>query len=172
MEKRWIDQGSEIMPDIPKADNPTTTLHFGTSGLIRPMNYFGENNTLTGFDVELLKRLALYLNADYTIEAMGFDALTASLQSGRLDIVASQFNVTEERREVLLLSEPYVTSETKIMVRKDRLAESKYLRSLDDLNGKRLGTVTASLYIPVLEDRYPDSELIQFSSYSDVVQAI
>ncbi len=172
MEKRWIDEGSEIMPDIPKAENPTTTLNFGTSGLIRPMNYFGENNTLTGFDVELLKRLALYLNADYTLEAMSFDALTASLQSGRLDIVASQFNVTEERREVLLLSEPYITSETKIMVCKNRLADSKQLRSLDDLNGKRLGTVIASLYVPVLEERYTDSEIIQFAGYSDAVQAM
>ncbi len=172
MERRWIDEGSEVMPDIPKAENPTTTLNFGTSGLIRPMNYYGENNTLTGFDVELIRRMALYLNVNYTLEAMSFDALTASLQSGRLDIVASQLNVTEERREVLLLSDPYITSETKVMIRKDRLAESTQLENLDDLNGKRLGTVTASLYIPVLAERYPESELIQYSSYSDVVQAL
>ncbi len=46
------------------------------------------------------------------------------------------------------------------------------IESIDQLNGKRLGTVTASLYIPILEERYPDSQLIQYNAYSDVVQAL
>ena len=119
MYDRWVVNADTTMPEIERPRSPEMTLKIGTSGLVEPMNYFDENQNLTGFDVEFIYRMGAYLNAEIKLEDMSFDALVASLESGRLDAVVSDLNVTEERKEVILMSEPYMTSETAVLVREE-----------------------------------------------------
>lgn len=171
MYTRWIINADDTMPDIPKAQNPDKTLRFGTSGLVVPMNYYGDDNVLTGFDIEFIRRLALYLNADFTIEAMGFDALVASLQSDRLDLVVSDLNITEERKEVIAFSNPYIVSETAVLVRKPSNQENT-ITTLDGLNGKTIGCLAGSAYIQKVKDRLSDCTVVEYNTYADLIAAL
>lgn len=171
MYTRWVLQAKSDMPDIPKAENPDKTIRFGTSGLVVPMNYYGDNQELTGFDIEFMRRLALYLNADFTIEVMGFDPLVSSLQADRLDIVVTDLNVTEERKEVIAFSDPYITSETAVLVRKPA-ADSDAITSIDQLNGKTIGCLSGSSYIDRLKTTFPNSAILEYNTNADLITAI
>ncbi|MGN0320514.1 MAG: transporter substrate-binding domain-containing protein [Lachnospira sp.] len=171
MYNRWILNADKNMPDIEKPANPTRTLNVGTSGLVEPMNYFDSNQQLTGFDVELIKRMAVYLNADIHLEAMSFDALVASLESGKLDMVVSDLNVTEERKEVILMSDTYRVSQTSVMVKKDRLSSNyvNAITSVSQLSGKKIGIVQGSSYEQAVKDRIKGCQLISTASYADSI---
>lgn len=124
MYNRWIIEADTGMPDIEKPKNPDRVLKVGTSGIVVPFNYYDENQQLSGYDLELTYRLAAYLNAEVKVEAMSFDALVAGLESGKLDIVISDLNVTEERKEVILMSDTYMADELCLLVQKERIAAS------------------------------------------------
>lgn len=122
MYNRWIIDGKEEMPDIPVPKSPDIKLRIGTSGAVQPMNYINTNNQLTGFDIEFIKRLANYLNAEITIRELNFDMLIASLETCDLDAVVSDLNATADRQIGILMSEPYMISESAVLVRKDSLS--------------------------------------------------
>ncbi len=42
----------------------------------------------------------------------------------------------------------------------------------EDINGKRIGYITGASYQPQLAARYPDSELLSFDAYADMIQAL
>ncbi len=173
MYSRWVMRADTAMPDIEKPTSPDFTIKVGTSGLIEPMNYYDENRQLTGFDVEFIYRMGAYLNADIQLEAMSFDALVASLESGKLDAVVSDLNVTDERKEVILMSEPYMTSEIGVLVKSDRLsaAKSEYT-SVHQLNGKKIGILAGSTYDKAVMEALPDSELVAIGSYSEIMMSL
>ena len=173
MYNRWVVQANTDMPEIPKSESPKRTLKVGTSGLVEPMNYYDENQELTGFDLELIYRLAYYLDAEVKVEAMSFDALVASLESGKLDFVISDLNVTEERKEVILMSDPYMISETAVLVQKSRLGnEDKWITSTEQLNGKRIGITEGSSYENTITALFPDAEIVHVSTFSDCITAL
>lgn len=172
MYDRWVINAKAVLPVIPKAENPTTTIRFGTSGTVVPMNYYGENNQLIGFDIELMQRFALFANADFTIETMGFNSLVASLQADRLDIVISDLNITEERKEIIDFSNPYLISETAIIVQADRLPKESAYASLDELNGETLGVPAGASYVPLVREKFPDSKIIELNSPYECTEAL
>ena len=172
MYNRWVVQADTNMPDIPKAKSPERTIKVGTSGLVEPMNYYDENQELTGFDLEMIYRLAYYLNAEVKIEAMSFDALVASLESGKLDIVISDLNVTDERKEVILMSDPYMVSEIAVLVQKDRVANAGKYTCVDDLDGKTIGLFGGCSYDEAIQKRFPNATLPSFATYSDCIIAL
>lgn len=173
MYNRWVVKADTNMPEIPEAESPKRTIKVGTSGLVEPMNYYDENQELTGFDLELIYRLAYYLDAEVKVEAMSFDALVASLESGKLDIVISDLNVTEERKEVILMSDPYMVSEIAVMVQKSRMATNgtKYT-SVDDLNGKTVAMMGGCSYDVAVKERFPDATFLYYPTYSDCIIAL
>ncbi len=172
MYNRWVINAVTVLPIIPEAENPTTTIRFGTSGTVVPMNYYGDNNKLIGFDIELMQRFALYANADFTIETMSFNSLVASLQADKLDIVISDLNITAEREEIIDFSKPYLVSETALVVQADRLPREAAYISLDELNGETLGVPAGSSYVPLVKEKFPDSNIVEYNSPYECTEAL
>lgn len=56
MYDRWVYQGIEDIPYIDEAENPTSELIVGTTGLV-PLYTFYKGEKLCGYDVELAERL-------------------------------------------------------------------------------------------------------------------
>lgn len=117
MVTRWIDNIGGVMPDIPKPQNPGKKLTIITNGMTEPMNYY-ENGALTGYDIEFIKRFANYANFDYEIITMDYAAMIPALQSGKGDIIISDFFKTDERGQEVLYSDAYVVLHNSVLVRK------------------------------------------------------
>ncbi len=174
MRRRWVAEGNDKMPDIPEPESPDPdkVIKIGTAGLVTPMTYYGANNEITGFDVELIKRYAYYANVNVEIDVMGFDSIVAGLQTERLHMAFSNLNATEERREVIDFSDAYLYSEIVLMVKSDRVQKTGEIDSPEDINGKRIGYLTGASYYPRLKELYPDSELLGFDTFADIIQAL
>ncbi len=174
MRRRWIVEGDDTMPQIPEpvSPDPDNVIKIGTAGLVMPMTYYGENNEITGFDIELIKRYAHYANVTVEIEVMGFDSLVAGLQSERLHMAFSDLNATEERREVIDFSDTYLVSEIVLMVKSDRVYKTGAIESIEDINGKRIGYIIGASYQPQLAELYPSGDLLSFDTYADIIQAL
>ncbi len=169
MHKRWLDSPTHVMPDIPAPSAPTVKLKIATEGLNEPMNYFGKDGKVTGFDVEFIKRLAVFLNAEIEIETMTYPALIAATETGRIDMMVSNLNATPERAKSMLMTEDYVDSAIAAMVHADFIEEGAPekdgIRSLADLKGKKAASITGSGF-QVLTD--PLQSGIQHVFFNDI----
>ncbi|WP_010651380.1 transporter substrate-binding domain-containing protein [Oceanobacillus massiliensis] len=119
----------------------------GTSGTLFPASYY-EDDTLTGYDVELMREAAARMDLDITFETMGIDSMLPAIQSGRIDIAANEIEATDKRKEEFNFSDPYKYSYTSMVVRKD---DNSGIHSLEDLAGKKAGGGATTIYSQIAE---------------------
>ena len=113
--KRWVLDRDYTMPDIPVPDSPEMKIVVGTTGLVEPFSFYA-NNELAGFDIELIKRFALYLNADVDIRTYDFVGIVSAAESGDIDCIFTNLNKTPERMEVIDFSDPVYIAYNAVMV--------------------------------------------------------
>ena len=116
MYERWIVNDDERMPDIPAPGSPSAHIVIGTSGIVRPYSFY-EGTELTGFDIELAKRFGAWLDADIEFKVYDYGAIIMAAQSGDVDCIMANLNVTPERKEAIRFSEPLHVIRTGVMVR-------------------------------------------------------
>lgn len=122
----------------------------GTQNDYPPFAFADENNQLTGFDVDVLKEVGERLDG-YTIKfvATPWDSMFLSLESNKIQAIADQVAVTEQRQEKYLFSdESYFSAETVIVTDK----ENDDVESLKDLEGKKVGALAGDSYTLILEE--------------------
>jgi polar amino acid transport system substrate-binding protein len=174
MYNRWLLGKNMKMPELPEPKNPAMTLKIGTEGLDEPMNYYADGK-LTGFDIEFVKRLALFLNAKVTFHTMDFPALIASAESGKIDLLVANLNAMPERKQHMLFSDTYVDSEISLLVRKDRLSkkrDDKRITELSQLAGEKVGILTGSVYDAMLKKHIPGAVPEYFNNMADQTAAL
>lgn len=104
-----------------------------------PMGYKDENGELTGFDVELAKEVAKHMNINVKLQPINWKAKEMELNSGNVDVLWNGFTITDERKEALLMSDPYMQNEQVVVVTKD-----SPIKTLADLAGKKLAVQDGS----------------------------
>lgn len=115
MKQRWIVEQTYDMPQIPEPENPEYTIRVGTTGIYEPYSFY-QDGVLTGFDVELMKRFALWCNAEYEIETYNWEGIVPACASGKVDYIMSGLFVTEERKEEVDFSNSYIDMETIVVI--------------------------------------------------------
>ncbi len=119
MRKKWIDSDYNRTPALPDINleelgNPIT---IGINAESEPMMFLS-NNEFTGFDMELSLRIGKIIGRDMKFVNMRFESLIMALKSGKIDMALSAFNVTEERKEHVNFSDPYLVQDISALVRK------------------------------------------------------
>ncbi len=89
-----------------------------------------------GFDVDLMKAIGERLGYEVQFKTYKFDALITGLQSGtEFDMVASAMTITDERKQQIDFSDPYINSNQSLAVTND-----SPITSVDDLkSGDKVG---------------------------------
>ena len=172
---RWVETGDLTMPDIALPKAPKYHLTVGTAGVVPPYSYY-VGSTLNGYDIELAKRFAAWLDADLTFKVYDFTAIIAAATSGDVDCIMSNLNVTPERMEVMPFSDILYESPIGIMVRGEapdsRNKTATSFTSVDALNGQLIGSATGTTYDDIVRRRLPDAAFLYYDSYSDMVAAL
>lgn len=119
MQKRWLIEHDYTMPKIEAAKNPEYTITVGTTGLVEPYSFY-VGTELTGYDLELMERFALWCNAKLAVEIYDWDGITPACVSGKVDYILSNLFETPEKREVMEFSIPYAYVETVMAVSNER----------------------------------------------------
>lgn len=110
-------------------------LKVGLMGTYAPYNYLDSNKQVIGFDADIANEVAkrLGVKAEFTTQA--FSGLIPSLQAGKFDAIISQVTITDERKQQLDFSDPYITNQVKIIVNETNTDITK----LADFKGKNIG---------------------------------
>ena len=173
MYQRWVMDHDTVMPEIPQPQAPDCELKVGTSGIVEPYSYY-KGSELTGFDIELIYRLAARLNAAVSFEIFDYNAIVAAAHTGKVDLIAANLQVTPERAEALRFSDPLFWEETGVVVRQSGAAAGTGSGAVrwQDFNGKKLGILVGPLTEGLAAERFPDSEVLILDSYTDCITAL
>ncbi len=173
MKSRWIDQADETMPDIPLPEDPKETLTVGTTGMVQPFSYY-KDNQLWGFDIEMATRVAAYLGMGVEFRIYDFDGVIAAAQTGVIDCIMSNLNITAERQEVIDFSTPIYTTETALLVKapEGAAAAAPVITEISQLNGKRIGVETGTTFDAMTDKFFKDPQKSYYNTFTDMVEAI
>lgn len=140
------------------------TLTVGTAGTLYPASFREEeSDTLTGFDVELMKEVAKRLDFEIEFKEMAFDNMLTSVQNGQIDVAANDISVTEDRIEKFTFSKPYKYTYGTGIVRKSDLSG---IESLEDLKGKKAAGEATTIFMDVARE-YGAEEVIYDNATND-----
>lgn len=131
-------------------------IRVSTTGVSFPGSY-KDGDTLTGFDVEVIKAAADKIGYDIEFTTVSFDGLFGQLTSGKVDAVASSIAITAERKELYDFTTPYATFQYGVTVRKD-----SDLKSIDELSGRTLAATVGSNQIKVVNAYNPEIKIQTF----------
>ena len=121
----------------------------GVEGTYPPFTYHDDDGTLIGYDVEVAQNIAEYLGVEVEFVESDWDSLLAGVDSGRLDTVINDVTVTDERKEKYDFSEPYFFNSRQVVVKK---GNPQNIKSLEDLNGKKVAINSTNAYIEELNE--------------------
>ncbi|WP_181704688.1 amino acid ABC transporter substrate-binding protein [Chthonobacter rhizosphaerae] len=92
------------------------TVRVGMSGGYFPFT-FVEQDELKGFEVDFMRAVGEEIGAEIQFETMSFSGLIGALQAGRIDTVANQITITDERKARFAFSQPYVYDGAQVVTR-------------------------------------------------------
>lgn len=128
----------------PKQDNwekyqQQNSITVGFDNTFVPMGYEEKNGQYAGFDIDLAKLVSEKLGIQVHFQPIDWDMKETELQNGTIDSIWNGYSSTDERREKVAFTIPYMQN-TQVIVSK----KSSNIRSVADMNGKVLGAQTGS----------------------------
>lgn len=119
MREKWIDSDYQETPGLPNINLEAygEPLKVGINAESEPMMFLADNQ-FTGFDMELSLRVGEILQRNLEFVNMKFESLIMALNSQKIDMALSAFNITEERKEYVNFSQPYLVQDISALVRK------------------------------------------------------
>jgi len=130
-------KGKEKEQAAEKASADKEAMHIvvATDATWPPMEFVNEEKEIVGFDIDLMKAAAE--EAGFTVEFKNtqWDGIFAGLPAGKYDAVMSSVTITEERKETMDFSVPYINAGQVLIVR----METEGVTTLEDMKGKTVG---------------------------------
>ena len=136
------------------ADSGVTKVVVGTGNAYAPYCYLDEKGELAGYEYEVLKAVdELLPQYEFEYQTSDFANVLISLDAGKIDLAAHQYEYNKERDEKYLFGkESYTTYVTYLAVAGDRTD----IQSLNDLNGRKVKSSTGSNSVYILENYNKD----------------
>lgn len=142
-------------------------LIIGIDDKFAPMGFRDDNNEIVGFDIEYAKAAAEKMGKEVTFQPIDWSAKESELNSGRIDMIWNGYTITDERKEKVLFSKPYLENSQVVVV----LADSS-ISKLDDLTDKEVGLQSLSSAADALDANPIKAEIANISEFPDNVLAL
>lgn len=130
------------------------TITIGTSGTYYPFTY-SNNGNLEGFEIDIWNEIGKKLNYNIKFKTASFSGLFGMLESGKVDTLANQITLTNERKEKYYFTDPTVYSGAQIIVKQD----NNSIKSFNDLKGKKVGVDLGSNYEQIVKDKDKNGDI-------------
>lgn len=133
-----IDTGSgSDSAELPKLSQDTIVV--GLDDEFPPMGFRDENNEIVGFDIDLAKAVGEKLGVEVQFQPIDWSGKEIELESGKVDMLWNGLTITDERKENMDFTDPYLENKQIIIVKNDSDIQSKA-----DLKDKSLGVQDGS----------------------------
>lgn len=165
-----------VTTDAEKSNEATTVqaeekvIKVGMSGGYKPYTYIDENSELTGFDVDVWKEIGSRIGYEIEFQTADFSGLFGLLDSDKINTIANQITVTDERTQKYDFTDPYVHYGAQLVVKGD----NNDINSLESLKGKRVGVSLGSNYEKMIKDYDVNSEIevVTYESFQGSLQDV
>lgn len=143
------------------------TIIVGTNTEYPPYTFI-QDDTTTGFDIDIAKEVVKRLGKKIEIQNMSFDALLPALQLGSIHMIAAGLGPTEEREKRFFFTKPHFSGDPLIMI---TLKNGPEIKTIDDLKNKDVVVnegFTADLYLSEM----PDITIMRLATVSEAFLAL
>ena len=117
-----------------------------TEGGYPPFSMRKPNGELDGLEMRIMGEICRRLDLMYEPVIVKWESMLVGLQANQYDIVGNAMGITEERQKAVTFCDGWVETGAQVVVRED----SDY-SSADQLKGKKIGAISASTFIPIVE---------------------
>ena len=142
-------------------------LVIGIDDKFAPMGFRDDDNNIVGFDIDYAKAAAKKMGTEVKFQPIDWKTKEAELSSGRIDLIWNGYTITDERKEKVLFTKPYLKNAQVLVT----LANSK-ITKLDDLEGKVVGLQSLSSASDALNGSPVKEKLKTVTEFADNVQAL
>jgi len=141
------------------------TLVLGLDDAFPPMGFRDDSGEVVGFDIDLAKQVAKRMGVELEIKPIDWDSKVFNLNNKDIDVIWNGLSITDERKEKVDFSRPYINNSQIIITN-----ASSDIKTKDQLAGKVLGAQLGSSAQDAVEadTEVNDSlkELRKFESYT------
>ncbi|MEK5187019.1 MULTISPECIES: amino acid ABC transporter substrate-binding protein [Solibacillus] len=142
-------------------------LIIGIDDKFAPMGFRDETNEIVGFDIDYARAAADQMGVEVEFQPIDWKTKEVELASSRIDLIWNGYTITDERREKVLFTEPYLENAQVVMTLKD-----SELASIEDLAGKDVGIQALSSAVDAINAHSVKDEIASLSEYGDNVLAL
>ena len=159
--------GAGSSPAAGQDDVDRPVVRVGTEGTYPPFTFHDpSSNELTGYDIEVIKAVADEAGWDLEFVEAPFDSIFPALDSDRIDVIANQITINDERKARYLFSTPYTYSRGVIVT----AADNDDIKTLDDIKGKTAAESETSNWAQVARDAGADVKSVdQFAQAAELL---
>ena len=111
----------------------------GLDDTFAPMGFRDEKNEIVGFDVDLANEVFKRNDLELILQPIDWTMKEAELNAGNIDMIWNAYTITDERKEKVAFTKPYLDNSQVIIT----LAGSD-IKSKKDLAGKKVAAQTGS----------------------------
>lgn len=149
------------------AEEKENTLVIGIDDQFAPLGFRDEKNDIVGFDIDYAKAAAEKMGKTAKIQVIDWSTKESELSSGRIDLIWNGYTITDERKEKVLFTKPYLENAQVVVT----LAKSD-ITKLDQLTGKTIGLQARSSAAEALDKSPIKAKVKSVSEYKDNVLAL
>ena len=168
--------GCTQLASNPKVDNwdkyqQQKSITVGFDNTFVPMGFEEKNGNYAGFDIELAKYVSKKLGIQVHFQPIDWDMKETELQNGTIDAIWNGYSATDERREKVAFTIPYMQNTQILVVKK-----TSGIHSVEDMTGKVLGAQNGSSgmldfeeHPEVLKNRVKGEDADQYQSVNEAI---
>lgn len=147
----------------------TKRLRAGINPTLPPFGTFNERNEIDGFDLDIAKEVARYMEAQVEVVRVGSPDRIPFLQADRIDIVLGAITRTPARALVIDYTIPLHTQTMGVLA-----VDGKGINRLADLNREtvNLVQVRGTIGIPWIERNAPRAKVTLLDNYPDAIRTM
>lgn len=139
--------GSEMDREVDSgmAEGAKEQYVIGIDDTFAPMSFKDTDGNIVGFDVDLAKAAGEIMDVEFTFQPIDWVMKETELNSGNIDLIWNGYSITEERKQQVAFSDPYLDNQQIIVTLADSVIEKK-----TDLAGKTVATQQSSSTLDAL----------------------
>ncbi|PWW44975.1 MULTISPECIES: amino acid ABC transporter substrate-binding protein [Paenibacillus] len=138
----------------------------GIDDKFAPMGFRDDKNEIVGFDIDYARAAGEKMGKEITFQPIDWSSKESELNSGRIDLIWNGYTITDERKDKVLFTKPYLENSQVAVT----LADSP-ITKLDELDGKNVGLQALSSAADALAAS-PLKDKVNASEFPDNVLAL
>ena len=147
------------------------SITIGFDNTFVPMGFEEKNGQYAGFDIDLAQAVSEKLGIQIKFQPIDWDMKETELQNGTIDAIWNGYTATDERKEKVAFTIPYMENQQVLVSKK-----SQNIHSIQDMTDKVLGAQAGSSgYLNFegqperLKNRVKDQKANQYQSFNEAL---